>query len=129
MDMMAGVNLTAGQQQALNELREVEEADPAALEILEIQQPTPIGWLPIMISIETADVIPDSKTASTGPRACRTYNGVMFCAYMSRQQQSGSLQMACSDFLTGYSSGWSGRLRALSIPQGSHSIRRSHTSR
>src|SRR6266567_760409 len=69
MDMMAGVNLTAGQQQALNELREVEEADPAALEILEIQQPTPIGWLPIMISIETADVIPDSKTASTGPRA------------------------------------------------------------
>lgn len=67
--MMPGDHLTAGQQQALDELREVEEADPAALEILEVQQPTHWSWLQIVISIETADVIHDSKTASIGPRA------------------------------------------------------------
>jgi ThiF family/Prokaryotic E2 family A/Prokaryotic homologs of the JAB domain len=67
--MIPGNHLTAGQQQALDELREVEEADPAALEILEVQPPTSWCWLQILISIETADVIPDSKTASTGPRA------------------------------------------------------------
>ena len=67
--MIAGIYLTAGQQQALDELHEVEEADPAALEILEIQQPTYWSWLQIIISIETADAIPDNKTASTGPCA------------------------------------------------------------
>src|SRR5713226_479255 len=67
--MMAGVNLTAGQQQALDELREVEETDPTALEVLEIQQPTSNGWLPIMISIGTENAVLDSKTTSTSPRA------------------------------------------------------------
>src|SRR5712691_9417102 len=67
--MMAGIHLTAGQQQALDELREVEEADPAALEILEVQPPTLRSWLQILISIETADAILGSKLASTESRA------------------------------------------------------------
>jgi len=67
--MIPGIHLTAGQQQALDELREVEEADPAALEILEIQQPTLWSWLQVLISIETADAIRDSRTSGPGERA------------------------------------------------------------
>src|SRR5258708_1300117 len=66
--MMPGIHLTAGQQQALDELREVEEADPAALEILEVQQPTYWSWLQILISIETADAILDGQISSPGER-------------------------------------------------------------
>lgn len=67
--MMPGIHLTAGQQQALDELREVEEADPAALEILEVQQPTLWSWLQILISIETADAIRESHASGPGVRA------------------------------------------------------------
>jgi hypothetical protein len=68
--MMPGIHLTAGQQQALDELREVEEVDPAALEILEVQQPTLWSWLQILISIESADAIrPDCRTSGPGERA------------------------------------------------------------
>lgn len=67
--MMAGIHLTAGQQQALDELREIEEVDPAAIEILEVQPPTHWSWLQILISIETADVTLDSKLASTESHA------------------------------------------------------------
>lgn len=67
--MIPRIHFTAGQQQALDELHEIEEADPVALEILEVQQPTPWSWLQILISIETADVIRNSQTSGPGERA------------------------------------------------------------
>src|SRR5258707_5969856 len=70
-----------------------------------------------------------SQYRTTGSQACRTCNGVIIYACISRQQQNGSLQTACSDCLTGYFSGSSGQLLALSTRQGSHSIRLSHINR
>src|SRR5712691_6710697 len=70
IDTTALNNLTLGQQQALNELREVSAADPAALEIVTVYPRTVVGWLSIEISLATAGAgLVAGASTKAGPRA------------------------------------------------------------
>jgi len=59
--------LTPGQRQALDEVREIAETDPAAIEILRIGHPVPSGGLPILVSVGTAEAA-EGVSSATGPR-------------------------------------------------------------
>ncbi len=66
---MGGDAPVRGHRQALDELREIMEADPSVLEILGTGKATPSGWLRILISLGTAGVGTESHATGTGPRA------------------------------------------------------------
>lgn len=61
--------LTEGHQQALYELGEVADADPTALELLTVEQQTPSGLLPVLISLCTAGSADGVEMMATGPGA------------------------------------------------------------
>jgi hypothetical protein len=61
--------LAPGQRQALGELREIAEADPSALDILEVGGPARPGWLRILISLATAGAGEGIESAGSAPRA------------------------------------------------------------
>lgn len=70
VDSMKIDGLTQGQQQALEELREVSAAEPNALEILQVFPSTTSNWLPIEISVAAASIgRMDASETATGPRA------------------------------------------------------------
>lgn len=59
---------SSGHQQAVNELQEIAEADPAALEILAVGVPSETGWLPIDISLGSDGIHVNLTDGGTGPR-------------------------------------------------------------
>ncbi len=61
--------LAAGHRQALDELREVAEADPSALEIIRVEGPDPRGRLRILISLATAGAGEGIGCVGTAPAA------------------------------------------------------------
>ncbi|MGD9893179.1 MAG: ThiF family adenylyltransferase [Dehalococcoidia bacterium] len=69
MASTAGRDITPGQEQALLELREIAAEDPAAFEILEVEQLTTSGHLPILISVGTSGAGQEGLLTQTGPRA------------------------------------------------------------
>lgn len=61
--------LSSGHLQAINELQEIADANPTALEILRVGPVSDQGWLGISISLGTAGINDDTAAGAAGPRA------------------------------------------------------------